>query len=440
MLMKLLDNILYSGHTFPEDENLEKYRFYLLNSLLLINIVFAFLGMIDSPLDIDAYKNLFLAILFLSFSFSTFMFLLLRKNKKYYKVTASILLAGMGVLFIAVLLVHTEDEFRLISFFFLLLSTYVLLGKKYGLIVGVLSSLVVGVLIQFYDMQLSENALKTFFIFIFVFISFLYTFMDKIEKDAYEFKVLNEKLEERVREEVFQRQEQEQMLLRQCRMANMGEMIDSIAHQWRQPLMNINAILMNMDILSEEEKKNTKVLDGNIVEISALTTHMSQTIEDFRTFYEEEKTKTNFNVLALIEDVTTLMKSNFRDISLSVLGEESLTVLGYKNELTQIFITLFSNATEVLKMRNIYPKEIVIALSQDKRYTYISIEDNAGGVRVKNMPSIFDPYYTTKKQTGGTGLGLYIAKIIMVQHLKGRIDVVNTAKGAKFILSLPHDV
>lgn len=229
------------------------------------------------------------------------------------------------------------------------------------------------------------------------------------------------------------------MLLRQCRMANMGEMIDAIAHQWRQPLMNINAILMNMDILTEEEKKDGKVLEQSIDEISSLTSHMSQTIEDFRTLYQEEKTKTTFEVYGLIEDVLTLMKNNFQDIAVSIEGDTTLQVVSYKNELTQVLITLFSNAIEVLKSRNIFPKKIRIDLLQDRKQTLICIEDNAGGIIEKNMASVFDPYFTTKKQTGGTGLGLYITKIIIEQHMKGEISVTNTKHGAKFLIALPHE-
>jgi len=440
MLMKILSNILYSGHQFPEDENLEKFRFLLVNVLMIINMFFSALGILSFLLGKENYSHVFIIVLTAYLFFSLYLFFLLRKRKKYYHLAAFSLLGGMMILFFNVLLVHTEDEFRLIAFFFLLLVTYALLGKKYGLILGIFLYLVIYIIMQFYDIQLSSNGLKTFFVFLFSFTIFLYFFMNKVEKDAHEFKVLTQKLEERVLEEVLQRQEQEEILLRQCRMANMGEMIDSIAHQWRQPLMNINAILMNIDILTEDEKKDTKILDKNLVEIAALTAHMSQTIEDFRTFYQEEKSKTNFEMLPLLEEVTLLMKSNFQDISLSILGNKSLTVQSYKNELTQVFITLFSNATEVLKIRNIFPKEIAIELSQDKIYNYISVEDNAGGIIEKNMSSIFDPYYTTKTQTGGTGLGLYIAKIIIEQHLKGRIDVSNTVKGAKFLISLPHKV
>jgi C4-dicarboxylate-specific signal transduction histidine kinase len=275
---------------------------------------------------------------------------------------------------------------------------------------------------------------------LFAFTIFLYVFINKVEKDAHEFKVLNHKLEDKVMKEVTQRLEQEKMLLRQCRMANMGEMIDAIAHQWRQPLMNINAVLMNIDILSTDEKNKEIKFEQYMDEISQLTSHMSQTIEDFRTLYQEEKEKSSFVLYALIENVILLMKNNFQGIQIHMPSEIEMTIVNYKSELSQVFITLFSNAIEVLKLREVSVKQIFIELKQSETFTFISIEDNAGGIVEKNIYNIFDPYFTTKKQTGGTGLGLHITQIIIEQNMKGSISVSNTERGAKFLISLPRNI
>jgi len=437
--MKYLDNFLYSGHTFSEDENLEKFRFLLLNILMVINLFFTALGIISSLLGSVRYSSLFLIILSIYLLFSLYLFVLLRKKKKYYSLAAGSLILGMLVLFYNVLFVHTEDEFRLIAFFFLLLTTFSLLGKKYGLFLGIFLFISIYIISNTYPLNVTDNAMKTFFSFLFAFSIFLFVFIDKVEKDANEFKILNYKLEDKVNQEMTQRLEQEKMLLRQCRMANMGEMIDAIAHQWRQPLMNINAVLMNIDILGNNEKKDEKLLEEYIDEIANLTGHMSQTIEDFRTLYQEKKEKSRFEVYTLIENVLLLMKNNFHDIKVHLPSKSDIVVVNNKNELSQVFITLFSNAIEVLHLREVADKEIFIDLKQNDIHTLITIEDNAGGILEKNIYNVFDPYFTTKKQTGGTGLGLYITQIIVEHNMHGSISVSNTMKGAKFLIALPKN-
>ena len=437
--MKYLDNFLYSGHTFSEDENLEKFRFLLLNILMVINLFFTALGVISSLLGSVQYSSLFLIILSIYLLFSLYLFVLLRKKKKYYSLAAGSLILGMLVLFYNVLFVHTEDEFRLIAFFFLLLITFSLLGKKYGLLLGSFLFISIYIISNTYSLNLTDNAMKTFFSFLFAFSTFLFVFINKVEKDANEFKILNHKLEDKVNQEMTQRLEQEKMLLRQCRMANMGEMIDAIAHQWRQPLMNINAVLMNIDILSDKEKKDEKLLEEYIDEIATLTGHMSQTIEDFRTLYQEKKEKSHFEVYTLIENVLLLMKNNFHDIKVHLPSKSEIVVVNNKNELSQVFITLFSNAIEILHLREVSDKEIFIDIKQNDMHTLITIEDNAGGILKKNIYNVFDPYFTTKKQTGGTGLGLYITQIIVEHNMHGSISVSNTMKGAKFLIALPKN-
>lgn len=437
--MKYLDNFLYSGHTFSEDENLEKFRFLLLNILMVINLFFTAVGVISSLLGSVQYSSLFLIILSIYLLFSLYLFVLLRKKKKYYSLAAGSLILGMLVLFYNVLFVHTEDEFRLIAFFFLLLITFSLLGKKYGLFLGSFLFISIYIISNTYSLNLTDNAMKTFFSFLFSFSIFLFVFIDKVEKDANEFKILNHKLEDKVNQEMTQRLEQEKMLLRQCRMANMGEMIDAIAHQWRQPLMNINAVLMNIDILSEKEKKDEKLLEEYIDEIANLTGHMSQTIEDFRMLYQERKEKSRFDVYTLIENVLLLMKNNFYDIKVHLPSKTEIVVVNNKNELSQVFITLFSNAIEILHLREVSDKEIFIDIKQNDMHTLITIEDNAGGILEKNIYNVFDPYFTTKKQTGGTGLGLYITQIIVEHNMHGSISVYNTMKGAKFLIALPKN-
>jgi signal transduction histidine kinase len=130
------------------------------------------------------------------------------------------------------------------------------------------------------------------------------------------------------------------------------------------------------------------------------------------------------------------MKNSLNDIELKYSSEGSIQVPGYRSELMQVIIILLGNAIEALEMRKIKEKKLTIEIHVSNNSAIISIKDNAGGVRSKNINTIFDPYFTTKEQSGGTGLGLYIAKIIVEKKMGGEINVSNTSEGAKFTVSL----
>jgi len=434
-MVGVLSNFLTSGHAFTEDENLQRFRFSLLNSTLLIVSFFAFMNYFASITRFVEFSPIYeKAVLAFGVVCSALIYFL-RKNKVYYSVSVAIVLFSGLALFFFALITSVQDEFRLIWFFLVLFFGFVLMGKTYGM------SLTLGILIgvyiveQKYGLGLSKLALFTFFNSFLIFAAFSYLFLVKIEKDSQEFEILNAKLRENVKQEVLQREEQEQMLLRQCRMANMGEMLDSIAHQWRQPLMHINSVLMNMDSALETNKKDGKYLEKKIDEVASLTSHMSQTIEDFRGLFKQEKGQKKFFLESAINDVLALMKNSLKDIEVNFISEDNAPVVGYKSELIQVIVILLSNAVDVLNKRKIEYKKITIHTQASKNNdVVIVVKDNAGGILVENIDSVFDPYFTSKKQSGGTGLGLYIARIIVEHKLSGEITATNTPNGAKFTI------
>ncbi len=435
--MKLLDNFLTGGHSFSENENLQRFRFALLNSMLFISVSFTLLNYFASKLELvtfsPAYENSLLA-----YTLSNLLYLyLLKKKKSYYIYIVHLSIIGAFALFYFALISLLQDEFRLIWFFLSLFGGFVLIGKRYGLFLMLFTLGAIFITNLVLELGYTKLAIFTFFNSFLIFSAFAYSFLHKIEKDELEFQVLNNRLKEKVSEEVKQRQEQEQMLLHQCRMASMGEMIDSIAHQWRQPLMNINAILMNMERGIETKDEPKEYLEGKMNEVITLTTHMSQTIEDFRSLFRPDKEKIKFNILHSMEQTLELFHESTKDINIKTTISKELLYFGYENELIQSIIILLSNSIEVLKHRGIQEKHIDITCHTIANNLNINIEDNAGGIEKENIKHIFDPYFTTKKGTGGTGLGLYIANIIIEQNMQGTLTVSNTKKGAKFEISIP---
>ena len=259
----------------------------------------------------------------------------------------------------------------------------------------------------------------------------------EVELKTADLKHLNNKLEEKIKEEVAHRLEQEQMLLRQSRMASMGQMIDSIAHQWRQPLMNINAVMMNLD-RAIETSRDSEYMQKKVYEIFSLTAHMSKTIEDFRNLLKIEKERSIFNIHESISSVLLLTKNSLKGIDIVYEYDKNIAINSYKSELIQVLIILLNNASEALSARNIPDKKIFIKLQANDKNVTISIEDNALGVAKENLDKVFDPYFTTKKQNGGTGLGLYIAKIIIEHSMGGKLSVSNSNLGASFVMKIPN--
>jgi len=432
--MDLLDNFLSSGHLFSKDKNLQKFRFSFLNIVMLIATLLVLINFLASLFGAINFGKLFeVAMVVYTFA-SILAFYLLRIDRKYYYPVVIYFIATSFALFYFVLLTRQEDEFRLVAFFLGVFITYVLLGKKYGLLTAVLILFSIVLISNKFDLEISTFAYSTFYSFFIIFTAFLYFFLRKVEWDAIEFQLLNTKLKENIEGEQQQRKEQEQMLLRQCRMANMGEMLDSIAHQWRQPLMHINSILLNMDNALETKEKDGKYLEDKIDEVATLTSHMSQTIEDFRGLFKNEKEFTEFTLNKVLSDVLALMKNILNNVAIENNADSDLSVMGYRSEFMQVIIILIANAVEALNNRHIKNKKILIRTSNDGNEAIITIEDNAGGINAGDINSIFDPYFTTKEQKGGTGLGLYIAKIIVEQKMGGKISVKNKESGAEFTI------
>jgi len=438
-MKQLFTNFLTSGHHFSnEDENLQRFRFALLNVLMAVAAFFTLLNYLASINGKIVSSPLFELVLLTYVLLSIFFQYMLRRDKKHYLLVVGFFVIGSLVMFYSALFIHTEDAFRLITFFLILFITYVLLGRKSGVILGLFILISILLIYNNYTLQLSVPTMSTFTTFFIIFIIFLYFFLAKVENDAAEFVRLNAKLKAKVSYEVAQRLEQEKMLLQQCRMASMGEMIDSIAHQWRQPLMSINAILMTMDRAIELKSKPDAYLEEKMDEVITLTTHMSKTIEDFRSLFKTDKTKHTFKVSAAIDYVLNLFVSSIKDINIEFDASKKILHNGYENELIQVLIIFLSNAVEAMKTRDITDKYLAISYHVKTDFLHITMEDNAGGIKKENIEKIFDPYFTTKSNTGGSGLGLYIAKIIIEKNMEGKLKATNTDKGVRFEILIPH--
>jgi len=248
-------------------------------------------------------------------------------------------------------------------------------------------------------------------------------------------------LKKRIEDEVNKNKEQQLMMLQQSRLAQMGEMISMIAHQWRQPLNNLS--LVNQLLISKYKKGklNDEGVDYFKTNSKKQINLMSTTIDDFRDFFKSEKIKKEFNVRDTISDILDMTKpiytSNAIKIELESKPDKVYQTIGYPNALAQAILNIINNAKDALVDNSeIEEKKIIISLDTQDEKIIITILDNAGGIPLDIIDNIFDPYFSTKQEKNGTGLGLYMSKMIVEEQMDSSIDVVNEICGAKFTIHL----
>ena len=231
-------------------------------------------------------------------------------------------------------------------------------------------------------------------------------------------------------------QEKDRQLFEQSKRAEMGEMIENIAHQWRQPLAIINTIV---GILKEKNSITTlsqKELKEKLEKMQTRILYMSDTIEDFMNYYRPDKEKSTFKIMDALTQSLEVAHIN-KKIKLDISGDETLSLYGLKNEYVQVIVSIVSNIHDLVIEREIQNPKVDIKLHKESADTILSITDNVGGIKDENLSKIFNPYFTTKHQSMGTGLGLYIAKMIIENTMSGSLSVKNTNDGVTFTIRTP---
>ncbi|WP_122893902.1 sensor histidine kinase [Arcobacter peruensis] len=260
----------------------------------------------------------------------------------------------------------------------------------------------------------------------------------KIE-DFLELEEHNKELEQRVKEEVSKNREKDKLMFQQAKLASLGEMLGNISHQWRQPLMEISSIFLpieakiNMDIPLDKKE----VLDS-IEKLNDITKYMSNTIDDFKNFFLKEKEKIHFEILEQINSTVNIISSSLKvhDIKLDIIIQKNTVMLGYKNEYSQVLINIINNARDILVQRKIQNPKIKITITENKNDIITKIEDNAGGIKITPIEKVFDPFFTYEK-INGSGIGLFMSKLIIENNMNGKLEVSNNKEGAIFTVIIP---
>ena len=230
----------------------------------------------------------------------------------------------------------------------------------------------------------------------------------------------------------------DKQLLQQSRLAQMGEMISMIAHQWRQPLAAISSASGAITLKAKRDKLDNNLaieLSGKIAEYSQ---HLSSTIDDFREFFKTNKEKKAISAEKIINGVLNIVEESIQSKDIKIIKDFSanIDIRTYPNEVKQVVLNLLKNAEDVLLEKKIKNPFIKLRTYIDAGYLYIEVIDNGGGISLDIIKNIFDPYFSTKTQKDGTGLGLYMSKTIIQEHCNGKLEVDNTQDGAIFSIVL----
>lgn len=262
------------------------------------------------------------------------------------------------------------------------------------------------------------------------------TLEKKVQEKTEALQLLNETLELRVKEEISKNEEKQKVMFWQSRLASLGEMLANIAHQWRQPLTELNLTVFSMKkaSLKRDDTEVQKFYDDS----KKIIKNMSNTIEDFTNFFKPDKEKQPFNIKESVDEALQILEQLLKQEMVLVIREfEDVEVLGVSNELTQVIINLLKNSIDAFVLNSVLIREISIKIRVDFDAAIIEVKDNAGGIKEKSIYKIFEPYFTTKHTSQGTGLGLFMSKMICEQGLSGSLDV-NSKKGTTtFRIKIP---
>lgn len=238
---------------------------------------------------------------------------------------------------------------------------------------------------------------------------------------------LNQILQQTVNKEILKNDEKNKILFQQNKMAAMGEMIENIAHQWRQPLSVITTAASSIKLKKEYGILEDKEYEESMNYIIETANYLSNTIDDFRYYFSPNKSKNLFNSEKLVEKAINLVNLSFENNNIVIIKNiENIEVLSFENELLQVIINILNNAQdELIKKEKDEKKYIFIDLFKEDNNLKINIKDNAGGIKEEIKDRIFEPYFTTKHKSKGTGIGLYMCEEIIMKHIKGKIEVSN---------------
>lgn len=253
---------------------------------------------------------------------------------------------------------------------------------------------------------------------------------------------LNTDLERKIEEEIEKNRQKDSLLFQQAKLAAMGEMIGNIAHQWRQPLNIISMLFQKVYRQHANGTLDKEAMSNALNQAMDTINYMSQTIDDFRGHFESNKEKVPYSLLGVIKNTVGLLEPSFKlkNIDFEIVSPTDIELFGFPEDIKQVLLNLLNNAKDAIVSNNIENGMIrveIVAVFSDIPEAIVRIHDNGGGINGQYIEKVFEPYFTTKHKSQGTGIGLYMSKRIVEERLGGSITVSNQGDGAVFTILIP---
>jgi signal transduction histidine kinase len=269
-----------------------------------------------------------------------------------------------------------------------------------------------------------------------------------IDLKTKELQDLNNGLETKIKDELEKNREKDKQMIQQSRYAALGEMIGNIAHQWRQPLSAISSTASGIELQMEIGIASNEDIKKSYTDIKYYVQFLTQTIEDFRGFFKKDKENIEFDLKDVLKNSLSITNATYKDNNIDIqtsISNEPLISIGMPSELSQAFLNILNNARDAIIEKQPDFKGVYVYTEPSDTDNVILFQDNAGGIPAHILEKIFDPYFTTKHQSQGTGIGLYMSKDIVEKNMQGNISVTNETKihngitynGACFRVSIP---
>ncbi len=462
-MLKKIDGFFTSGWTFDESEQDLKNRYQMVNIGILLSASGLIYGIIGNYIrDIQGFIPVESTLLCMNF----IMFFALRVYRQFFEFFAITMTLQYTFLFLFLIYVGEPSDLKHLWIFtypIILLYFQKTSGAIYWL-VFILFMLILAPLQPFVATKYSMYQV-TYISFVLVVISIIIYFYQKkidearkiilerqdmlrnfnqelekqVKDKTTELIKLNESLELKVKQKLEELRSKDQILEAQSKQAVMGEMISMIAHQWRQPLSTITLQIANLQfkkLLGQE--RNSEDIDSALSNISDTIVYLSDTIDDFQAYFHPNKEILKIEIHDLLQRAVNFAISRIQDrgIRISINKAADIEVSTYINELVQVVLNILNNAIDAHNEVKAKEPFVVLNAKMAGDMVLIYIEDNAGGIKSENLPHLFEPYFSTKGKNG-TGLGLYMSKMIIEKQFGGEIDAINANNGATFIIKIP---
>jgi len=457
-----LDRFFTSGYDFKDSSDEIKSKFQMLNIAILLSSIALIYGIIGNYIrNILGIIPVEIILLFINIG----LIFILRTYRNSFELVTKIITAQFTFFFLFLFYSYDPTDLKHIwlftypiillyfqnvrsSFYWSLFMLFVIMISPFQTIVESKYSIfqasylsfaliIVTVIIYFYKLKMDEakdiiveqqNQLQNFNTELEV----------KVEQKTSELQDLNESLEMKVKEKIKELITKDRLITAQSKQAVMGEMIHMIAHQWRQPLSTITLQISNLHfkrLLGENVpiKDSDKILS----EISNTIVYLSDTIDDFQTYFRPNKEQEEIEVHELLNRAINLTLSRTQDMSIQIVNDKKSDVLikTYVNEMVQVILNLINNALDALSEIDKDDAKLLVYARELDEIVYIYVEDNANGISDENLEHIFEPYFSTKGKNG-TGLGLYMSQMIVEKQFHGEILVESSSSGTKFIVEI----